>query len=94
MVPLLAKQSQVGDWKAFRYTYRKRLSWISGLTGGGYLIFLLLGELLLRLLIGQGAVTDAIEGHYFATVKDSLSHSDSCSPNGSSWHGSFRQSKE
>jgi putative peptidoglycan lipid II flippase len=57
MVPLLAKQSQLGEWKAFRYTYRKRLLWISGLTGGGYLIFLLVGELLLKLLIGHGAVT-------------------------------------
>ena len=58
MVPLLAIQSNAGNWLAFRRSYRKRLLWMAGLTGVGYLVFLLIGESLLSLLIGQGSVTE------------------------------------
>ena len=58
MVPLLAIQANAGDWLAFKHSYRKRLLWMTGLTGVGYLVLLLFGEPLLSLVIGQGSVTE------------------------------------
>jgi putative peptidoglycan lipid II flippase len=57
MVPLLAVKAKAGSWLDFRETFRRRLVWMAVLTGGGFLLFLAIGEPVLRLLIGHGGVT-------------------------------------
>jgi putative peptidoglycan lipid II flippase len=57
MVPLLAVQAKLKSWAAFQKTFRLRLVWMAVLTGSGFLLFLAVGEPLLRLLIGHGGVT-------------------------------------
>lgn len=58
MVPTLATHAVQRDWSTFQRLYRRRLGWVAMLTGGGYLVFLLIGERALHLLIGYGGVTD------------------------------------
>jgi putative peptidoglycan lipid II flippase len=58
MVPLLASCAKNNNWVMFRHIYRKRLLWMTVLTGSGYLIFLVIGHPLLKLLVGYGDVTD------------------------------------
>ncbi|MBN1309938.1 MAG: polysaccharide biosynthesis C-terminal domain-containing protein [Anaerolineae bacterium] len=58
MVPILATHAKGQTWTSFRALYRRRLEWILGLTGGGFVILLLLGRPILQFLIGHGAVTD------------------------------------
>lgn len=57
MVPLLAGYAEIDNWSDFRRAYRRRLLWISFLTGGGYLLFLLAGHSLLETLVGYGNIT-------------------------------------
>jgi putative peptidoglycan lipid II flippase len=57
MVPLLAVQANSASWSLFRSTWRRRAAWMAVLTGVGFLIFLVIGERVLRLLIGHGGVT-------------------------------------
>ena len=57
MVPLLAIQAKAGSWSEFRTTFKRRLLWMTILAGGGFAVFLAVGEPLLRLLIGHGGVT-------------------------------------
>ena len=57
MVPLLAVHAKEGDWQKYRRIYRNRLFWITGLTSGGYLLFLMVGKHLLMLLVGYGNIT-------------------------------------
>lgn len=57
MVPVLAKCAKTGQWTMFRRGYRRRVLWMAGVTGAGYLVFLLTGRPLLTLLIGYGSVT-------------------------------------
>lgn len=57
MVPLLAQKANAGDWPIFRRIYRVRMVAMLCLTVTGYLLFLLIGEPVLRLLIGHGGVT-------------------------------------
>jgi putative peptidoglycan lipid II flippase len=57
MVPLLAIQARANDWLGFRRTYRRRLSWMLGLTGVGYLFVLCFGRFLLNLLVGHAHFT-------------------------------------
>ena len=57
MVPLLARQASAGQWNAFRRIYQRRLLAMGGLTVLGYLLLLIAGERILRLLIGHGGVT-------------------------------------
>ncbi|MHB8171591.1 MAG: lipid II flippase MurJ [Thermincolia bacterium] len=58
MVPLLASYAKADNWSVFRQVYRKRLWWVTGLTCGGYLLFLLVGKPTLKLLVGHGGVTE------------------------------------
>ncbi|VAX26911.1 hypothetical protein MNBD_NITROSPIRAE01-842 [hydrothermal vent metagenome] len=58
MVPLLAEHANNGNWSEFRRTYRERLFWIIGITGGGYLLFLLFGNSLLRLVLVSREVSE------------------------------------
>ena len=57
MVPLLAVQANERKWLEFQTTFRRRAFWMTILTGTGFLLFLAVGEPLLRLLIGHGGVT-------------------------------------
>lgn len=56
-VPRLAIVAKSGDWFGFRRTYRQRLLWVAGLTISISLVVAVLGEFLLRLLIGHGGIT-------------------------------------
>lgn len=58
MVPLLAGCAKNNNWVMFRHIYRKRLLWMTVLTGSGCLLFLVIGHPLLKLLVGYGGVTD------------------------------------
>jgi putative peptidoglycan lipid II flippase len=58
MVPLLAGCAKNNNWVMFRHIYRKRLLWMTVLTGSGCLLFLAIGHPLLKLLVGYGGVTD------------------------------------
>jgi putative peptidoglycan lipid II flippase len=57
MVPLLAKHANACDWPVFRRIYQRRLLAMGGLTSLGFVILLVAGEPVLRLLIGHGGVT-------------------------------------
>lgn len=57
MVPLLAKEAIAGKWLEFRRIYQRRLLAMGGLTVLGYLILLVAGYPILKLLIGHGGVT-------------------------------------
>jgi putative peptidoglycan lipid II flippase len=57
MVPLLSVCAKQGNWSEFQAAFRRRLAWMTALTGGGFLIFLAVGEKALRLVIGHGGIT-------------------------------------
>ena len=59
MVPLLATRAKAQDWADFRRIFRRRLLWMGGLTGAGFLAFLAVGRPCLQLVIGHGGVTTA-----------------------------------
>ena len=59
MVPLLAARAKAGAWAEFRRGLNQRLIWAGALTGGGFALFLAVGQPVLRLLIGHGGVTAA-----------------------------------
>src|SRR4030095_7699910 len=56
-VPQRAIEAAAGRWSTFRSIYQKRLLMIGGLAAAGYVVFLLAGERILKLLIGHGGVT-------------------------------------
>jgi putative peptidoglycan lipid II flippase len=58
MVPVLARQAREGRWAEFHSHYRRRLAVLALLTGSGLVLFVLLGEPVLRLVIGRGGVTE------------------------------------
>ena len=57
MVPVLAAYAKAGAWREFRRGLKERLIWAGAVTGGGYALFLAVGQPVLRLLIGHGGVT-------------------------------------
>jgi putative peptidoglycan lipid II flippase len=57
MVPQLAELAVLRSWRSFAAVYRARLGAVTALAMAGYLIVLLLGERILRVLIGHGGVT-------------------------------------
>lgn len=57
MVPQLAVHAKHQRWAEFRRCYRRRLTTLGLLTTAGVVAFLLLGEPILKLLIGHGGVT-------------------------------------
>lgn len=57
MIPSLALHSTKEEWLPFRTLYRSRLIWVLALTGSGYLAFAVIGEPVLKLLIGHGGVS-------------------------------------
>jgi putative peptidoglycan lipid II flippase len=57
MVPQLAVYARQARWADFRLSYRRRLAALGLLTGGGLAAFLLVGQPLLRLVVGHGGVT-------------------------------------
>ncbi len=55
IVPLLAQHAYEGNGKVFREVYLKRLFWVIVVTGTGYLLFLFVGEIGLKLIFtGRG----------------------------------------
>jgi len=59
LVPRLSLLHKAGDHPAFRRAYRRKLWQVGLLTGSLLLIVVAFGDLLLRLLVGHGAVTEA-----------------------------------
>jgi peptidoglycan biosynthesis protein MviN/MurJ (putative lipid II flippase) len=57
LLPALGARAKTGNWRDFAVLYRKRLIWVTGLTGTAYAVFLLFGKPALSLVIGHGAVT-------------------------------------
>jgi putative peptidoglycan lipid II flippase len=57
MVPHLAELAVARNWRSFAFVYRVRLGVVTVLGMGGYLVILLFGEAILRVLIGHGGVT-------------------------------------
>jgi putative peptidoglycan lipid II flippase len=57
LLPALAARAKAGNWRDFEVLYRKRLIWVTGLTGTAYAVLLLFGKSALSLVIGHGAVT-------------------------------------
>ncbi len=56
-VPRLALAAKAGDWPAFRRIYRHRLGWMLVITIAGAAGLVVVGEPLLRLMIGHGGIT-------------------------------------
>lgn len=59
MVPMLALKARAARWSEFRSIYQRRLLAMGALTLLGYIGLLLIGERILKLLIGHGGVTEA-----------------------------------
>ncbi len=57
MVPRLSTHAKDNEWREFRALYRSRLLWVIAAPGLIYLVLLVWGAPLLRLLIGHGDVT-------------------------------------
>jgi putative peptidoglycan lipid II flippase len=57
MVPLLVRTVAASDWLSYRRLYQQRLGWVVTVTSVGYLLLLFVGENVLALLVGHGAVT-------------------------------------
>lgn len=57
MSPTLAVAAQAGQWQTFKKVYHRRLLLMGAPSGIIYLVMVLFGELLLRLVIGYGGVT-------------------------------------
>lgn len=55
MVPMLSLLHKAGDKIGFQHVYRKRLLLTGVLSGGGLLVFAVVGHPLLQLLVGWGA---------------------------------------
>ena len=58
LVPSLAREAKAQAWERFRSIYRRGALISLTLTGAGYLVLLVAGQLLLRLLIGHGGVSE------------------------------------
>jgi len=56
-LPTLSIQAKSAQWRAFRSTFRKRLVLLGLMTGCGYLVLLVFGEPVLKLLIGYAGVS-------------------------------------
>lgn len=56
-VPLLATAAKANDLRNFRRIYRERLFWMAVISPVGCIVLLLLGEPILRLMIGYGGIT-------------------------------------
>ncbi|HYW73758.1 MAG TPA: lipid II flippase MurJ, partial [Pyrinomonadaceae bacterium] len=56
-VPRLAIASKQGDWSDFRRIYRHRLAWMLAVTVAAAIGLFVIGEPLLRLMIGHGGIT-------------------------------------
>src|SRR5204863_10202761 len=56
-VPRLAIAAKQNDWVEFRRVYRHRLAWMLVITMAGSLGLFVVGEPLLRLMIGHGGIT-------------------------------------
>jgi putative peptidoglycan lipid II flippase len=56
-VPLLAIAFKAGEWSKFRHIYRLRLAWMLTVTIAAALGLFVVGEPLLRLMIGHGGIT-------------------------------------
>jgi putative peptidoglycan lipid II flippase len=59
VVPRLSLLHKAGDKSEFRRVYRRKLWQVGLITGSCFLAIMLLGESLLSLLVGHGAVTNA-----------------------------------
>ncbi|MCQ3929774.1 MAG: virulence factor MviN [Chloroflexi bacterium] len=57
MVPQLARHAKSDEWLQFRHTYRFRLLLISGLSVTGLILWLTIGSMLLKRVVGYGEVT-------------------------------------
>jgi putative peptidoglycan lipid II flippase len=57
LVPALAEDAKRNDWEAFTRRYRRRLRILLSGSSAAYVLFLLIGQPLLRLIIGRGGVT-------------------------------------
>lgn len=57
LVPQLAVHAKQARWADFRRSYRRRLAALGLLTGGGLVLFALVGQSVLRLVVGHGGVT-------------------------------------
>jgi putative peptidoglycan lipid II flippase len=58
IVPILTHHAKNNSWEMFRRLYRQRLLWMACLTMGGYCVFLVVGDPVLHLLIGYGALIE------------------------------------
>jgi peptidoglycan biosynthesis protein MviN/MurJ (putative lipid II flippase) len=56
-VPRLAIAAKSRDWRSFRHVYRERLIWILVIAIAGSSVLFLVGEPVLRLMIGHGGIT-------------------------------------
>ena len=56
-VPRLAIAAKSHDWRSFRHVYRERLIWIFVIAIAAASVLFLVGEPILRLMIGHGGIT-------------------------------------